>query len=931
MTKDLFDELDQPAGDVSATATCANVQPKVHNTKYKIAIIGDSPGKDEIQQNKPFVGFAGKELDRFLSRFGIVRDACFVGNICQHQPPGNNIANFEWNGPEIQGGIRKLTEDLKKFQPNICLLLGGAALHVAMCGYEAPKKGKDKKDGLKFLYPHPIGDWRGSFFLAPPYGFDEEAPFVGLKCIASYHPAACLRNYSWTPLLMMDIQRMLGDALGKDLVLPKRDLMVELSFERICHRLDDIILRKPKVGTDIEGYWNFLRCISFAEDPAIGFNVPFVNMGGQSLWSIDEECALLYRVAKLLADPRIIKVWQNGLYDRFCLQYGYNIIVRGISEDIMLKHWELYCELEKALSVQTSIYTREPFYKAEIKADDIETFSRYCCKDSAVTLEIDQKIDKYLPALGRKHYEFDRTLLNALLYMELRGLKYNKEGATVRLKNVNQTIYELQHKLDSLTGYGCKTTDKTLLRAMLRDTMCYKRDTSKVKKGYENDFDINMRTLLGEGTLSPAELGRLSTAMGVNLNTKGDDLKDYLYETLGLPKQYHHDTGSLTSNYEALITLRKKSSHATIELIIDIGELRTRAQMLEIATDPDGRVRSSYNEVGTETGRVTSQTSPTGSGYNMQTIPDENELKPKEHHLREGMRDLIMADDGCYLAKCDLKGADGWTVGANLAALGDSTMLDDLRFGLKPASILCYARRHGVQSIQGKGRPELMEMCKEVKKHDWDYFAYKQCIWGFCYLMGVRKATQHVFNVSEGTVTVPESEMELAKNMLFRRYNIPLWHKATEKRLLTQPYPPKLTSPSGHTRMFFGRRQEILGEALADEPQEVTTYATNMAVFNCWNDPENRVRECDGSCEKTLAFPICECSGKIRLRIEPMHQVHDEFLVQFRIEDLDFAKKKIAQWFNNPIRIAGIEVTIPYDGAYGTDWSMGDKSKVGNI
>jgi hypothetical protein len=337
--------------------------------------------------------------------------------------------------------------------------------------------------------------------------------------------------------------------------------------------------------------------------------------------------------------------------------------------------------------------------------------------------------------------------------------------------------------------------------------------------------------------------------------------------------------------------------------------------MLEISTDHDGRVRVGYNEVGSETGRVTCYTSPTGSGYNMQTLPDENELKPDGHHLKEGMRDLVVADAGCFLGKCDLKGADGWTVGANLAALGDTTMLDDLRFGLKPASVLCFGRRHGVNSILGKSRGELLELCKEVKKSDWDYFAYKQCIWGFCYLMGVRKAAQHVFNVSEGTVSVPEKDMQAAKDMLFRRYNIQLWHKAVERRLSNQPYPPRLTSPSGHTRKFFGRRSEILGEALANEPQEVTTYATNMAVYRCWTDPENRRSKGE--------FPP--------LRVEPIHQVHDEFLVQFREEDTEWAKTKIAQWFDNEITIAGVKLKIPYDGAYGTDWSMNEKAKKGTL
>jgi hypothetical protein len=438
--------------------------------------------------------------------------------------------------------------------------------------------------------------------------------------------------------------------------------------------------------------------------------------------------------------------------------------------------------------------------------------------------------------------------------------------------------------------------------------------------------------------------------MECSLNTKSNKvLAKYLYETLELPVQYNktlQGTYTVTTDYEALITLihHLKTDHKSIKhcnkpfclqllpYVVEIGELRTRAShlrsLLKCSSDfnNDGRVHTSYNEVGSETGRVTCGKFVDGKGYPMQTVEDENEIKDENSPLRLGLRDLLTADPDCYLAKCDLKGADGWTVGANLAALGNRTMLDDLMFGLKPANILCYARRHGVDSIRGKSRDQLRELCKEVKKSDWDYFAYKQCIWGFCYQMGVKKAVQHVFNLSEGSVLVTIEDMEQAKKMLFDRYHIDLWHKALEKKLFSQPYPPKIVSPSGHTRMFFGRRQEILGQALAHEPQSVTTYATNQAVYRCWTDPENRIA-------KTSLSQQCSSYGSHEriLRIEPMHQVHDEFLCQFKISDTAWAVSKIKSWFANPIKIAGIEVTIPYDGAYGINWSMDSNAKKGSL
>jgi len=68
-------------------------------------------------------------------------------------------------------------------------------------------------------------------------------------------------------------------------------------------------------------------------------------------------------LARVLEDPNIPKILQNSLYDTFVLHWSYHIRVRNVVDDTMLKHWSLYAELKKSLALQTSIYTREPYYK----------------------------------------------------------------------------------------------------------------------------------------------------------------------------------------------------------------------------------------------------------------------------------------------------------------------------------------------------------------------------------------------------------------------------------------------------------------------------------------------------------------------------------------------------------------------------------------
>src|SRR5213078_830473 len=249
-----------------------------------------------------------------------------------------------------------------------------------------------------------------------------------------------------------------------------------------------------------------------------------------------------------------------------------------------------------------------------------------------------------------------------------------------------------------------------------------------------------LRMLLSPTPLTPQEKGYLSMVLGLSLNTKSATFKTYLYETLNLPPQIDPKTKAQTTDYLALITLVKKATtqlqKSTLDVAITIGELRTRSQMLAIHADRDGRIRAGYNIVGTETSRITCYTSPTGSGYNLQTIPEENTLRKEGDFLHKGMRDLFIADAECYLFKCDLSGADGWTIGAHLAALGRPAMLDDLRAKIKPAARICYMLRHGTDSLRGKSRDEVKELLKEVKSSDSDYFYCKQGIWGICLSAG---------------------------------------------------------------------------------------------------------------------------------------------------------------------------------------------------
>lgn len=890
-----IDYLSVPISEFTFNATSTTTVPNEYPTltqQYRIAIIGENPSRDDELNTKPFSGVSGQTLTNLLSKAGVVRAACFLGNLTQHFPYKGDFT--EADPHDVSDGIDALTRDLARYQPNICLLLGRATLALAKTSAS-------------------LDSWRGSLFIS-----DKPGPFFGRKCIASYEPKRCFAVYEYLPLLMFDIKKCVADSYSLSLVLPQRALTIHLTCEEITNRLTHILQSHVPISIDIEGGINSMSCISIATSALDSFIIPFTTASGDNYWtSFEDELSIWSLLADVLAAPLIPKTLQNALYDRFVLQYSYSLCICNNNEDTMLKSWELYCELEKGLGFLCSLYTKEPYYKGDRKSDDMDTFWCYCCRDSAVTAEIAQKI---LPMLSREsiaHYNFNVELLNPLLYMELRGILYDTEKAKERLVEVNQAIYKLQFQLDQLAKCGvrqietCKTADQITLdrnREILKQVsqvMCFVKDQTKPKKDYETIYPEIQRLLCRETPITQEEESYISIEAGWSMNLKSPKFKTYLYETLQLPVQYKEDKDGKkvpTTDGKALLKLKKKSDHAALDLAIQIGELRTRSQMLHISADEDGRIRCGYNVVGAATGRITCYTSPTGSGYNLQTIPDNYEFYPTDHPLHHGMRDLFLADVGYHMFQCDLKGSDGWTIGANLATLGDPTMLDDLRAGIKPASRICYMLRHGNGSLLRKHRDEVKELLKEVKKTDWDYFFCKVGIWGVCYLMGVDLLGEECMEESQGKLVKSRSEIEDFRNAVMQGYNIKLWHTAMAARLYKKP---ELIVPSGHKRRFFSRKADILGQALAHEPQAVTTYATNLAAWKLWRDPDNRVIE----------------NGKTKLRAEPLHQVHDALIGQFKYEDSEWATNKIRKWFDNPITIAGINITIPFEGNFGVNWA----------
>ena len=89
----------------------------------KILFIGERPGAKEFELKKPFVGRAGKFLDKELEKIGIKRDENYITNIVKSYAEGNKAPTKE----EIQRYLPLLEKEIEEINPKIIVLLGKTA------------------------------------------------------------------------------------------------------------------------------------------------------------------------------------------------------------------------------------------------------------------------------------------------------------------------------------------------------------------------------------------------------------------------------------------------------------------------------------------------------------------------------------------------------------------------------------------------------------------------------------------------------------------------------------------------------------------------------------------------------------------------------------------------------------------------------------
>src|SRR5688500_10034839 len=93
------------------------------NADSDLMFVGEAPGFHEDRQGKPFVGQAGKLLDKLLAEIGLDRKQCFIANVLKCRPPENRDPRPE----EIEACQEHLFKQIELIQPKVICTLGNFA------------------------------------------------------------------------------------------------------------------------------------------------------------------------------------------------------------------------------------------------------------------------------------------------------------------------------------------------------------------------------------------------------------------------------------------------------------------------------------------------------------------------------------------------------------------------------------------------------------------------------------------------------------------------------------------------------------------------------------------------------------------------------------------------------------------------------------
>jgi uracil-DNA glycosylase len=516
----------------------------------RIMIIGEAPGADEEQERRPFVGVSGQLLITTLLRAGVMREEVYLANLSQYRPQGNKFEEL-LNSPELEQGKKEIIEYITIYKPNVICAAGAQALE-----FLTGKKG--------------IFAWRGSILQTT------FAPHT--KVIPTFHPAAVVRDWTLNPIFDTDIKRVVSDSAFSELKLPEREFVIDPQGLELEH-YTQLLCEAERISVDIESVKasTHILCVGFSPAPNLGVCIPY------------KDAPHIQNSINRILTSNGRKIFHFGTFDTEMLHLNGHETNNYFWDTLTAAH-ALNAELPRGLDFLTSIYTREPYYKASGRAEipgdqkqwgskiDKEKLWIYNCKDVCVTSEIQIAQEAELTDLNDiRIFKHEMSLIEVGQSMSRNGLLCDIERRAIFEKALYHRWWKLQALMETLSGKPVNVR------------------SPKLKDLLYGDFKLPTRRNRGGG-----------------ITTDEDAIVSLLT----------YCTDYITGLKQANAISDWKRKLLVLKAILEIRGLRQLlSNYIKNEISYDNRIRSIYKFAATETGRSACEGYVDGTGNNAQTFP----------------------------------------------------------------------------------------------------------------------------------------------------------------------------------------------------------------------------------------------------------------------------------------------------------------------
>lgn len=442
--------------------------------------------------------------------------------------------------------------------------------------------------------------------------------------------------------------------------------------------------------------------------------------------------------------------------------------------------------------------------------------------DTLVTADVFEVLESQLDNHTRGTYEFSKLLQGPVLEMRLRGVLVDKARRDKVLDDYADILDRLEEQLSRLVFEGLG--------------------------------------MVGFNWQSPKQLQEL------------------FYVRLGIPPIRHK--GSITVNRAALERMEQYIvARPIINHLEAMRDLAKKISFLKTGIDADGRIRSSYNIGGTNTGRFSSSLSEFGTGGNLQNIEDK-------------LRSVLIADPGMKMGYFDGEQGESRVVGGiEYVLFNDGRYLDACESGDLHTTVAKLVWPQLLWTGDSGLDKELAE--QPYYRHYSRRFMCKKIGHGTNYAGQPRTLAEQA--------KVDIDLIEEFQPIYFRAFPAHLkWHAYVQRELEETG---TLISLLGRKRQFWGRRNDpaTLREAIAYDPQGSLADIVNRGGIALWE------------------ANICQL----------LMQVHDAWVVQYPEHLEDEIIPKIQSLLRYPVPIGkGRDLVIPYGCK--TGWNFGEYNEKTN-